>query len=52
MIYIAYLLVTVPMLLARMRGQWPRDEAKTRGYFRSVAGASLVNLLAVMWGAA
>jgi urea carboxylase system permease len=50
MIYIAYLLVTGPMLLARMRGEWPREEAKTRGYFSLGRWGFLVNLLAVLWG--
>ncbi len=51
MIYIAYLLVTAPMLLARMRGQWPREEAHTRGYFSLGRWGFAVNLLAVLWGA-
>jgi urea carboxylase system permease len=50
MIYIAYLLVTGPMLLARMRGEWPREEAKTRGYFSLGRWGFPVNLLAVLWG--
>jgi urea carboxylase system permease len=52
MIYIAYLLVTVPMLLARMRGQWPPDEAKRAGYFTLGRWGLPVNVLAVFWGAA
>jgi amino acid transporter len=43
MIYIAYLLVTVPMLLARLRGQW-RSEDAAPGYFTPV------NAAAVVWG--
>jgi urea carboxylase system permease len=50
MIYIAYLLVTVPMLLARLRGEWPRDEEKTRGYFSLGRWGLPVNALAVGWG--
>ena len=33
MIYIAYLLVTVPMLVSRLRGEWPPKGAKESGYF-------------------
>ena len=33
MIYIAYLLVTVPMLRKRLRGEWPPKDAKEQGYF-------------------
>jgi urea carboxylase system permease len=50
MIYIAYLLVTVPMLLARLRGQWPRDQEATRGYFSLGRFGLVVNVLAVGWG--
>jgi urea carboxylase system permease len=50
MIYIAYLLVTVPMLLARLRGDWPRGEEKTRGYFSLGRWGLIVNVLAVGWG--
>jgi len=50
MIYIAYLLVTIPMLLARLRGQWPRDEEATRGYFSLGRFGLVVNALAVGWG--
>jgi urea carboxylase system permease len=51
MIYIAYLLVTVPMLIRRLRGTWPRDEEQTRGYFSLGRWGMLVNVLAVVWGA-
>jgi urea carboxylase system permease len=50
MIYIAYLLVTVPMLIGRMRGAWPRGEEQTRGYFSLGRWGLLVNVLAVVWG--
>jgi amino acid transporter len=50
MIYIAYLLVTVPMLLSRMRGQWPRNTETMRGYFSLGRWGLLVNVLAVGWG--
>ena len=49
MIYIAYLLVTVPMLLARLRGQW-RSEDAVPGYFTLGRWGLLVNALAVGWG--
>ncbi|ALE76060.1 amino acid permease [Pseudonocardia sp. EC080625-04] len=50
MIYIAYLLVTVPMLVRRLRGQWP-DEGQ-KGYFTLGRLGLPVNILAVCWGAA
>jgi urea carboxylase system permease len=50
MIYIAYLLVTVPMLLARLRGQWPRNAEATRGYFSLGRWGLVINVLAVGWG--
>jgi urea carboxylase system permease len=52
MIYIAYLLVTVPMLLRRLRGQWPDTEASTGGYFSLGRFGVVVNVLAVVWGLA
>jgi len=50
MIYIAYLLVTGPMLLARMRGQW-RSEDTPEGYFTLGRWGFVVNVVAVIWGA-
>ncbi|MEV8390146.1 MULTISPECIES: amino acid permease [unclassified Streptomyces] len=48
MIYVAYLMVTVPMLVRRLRGTWTPAE----GHF-SLGGLGLpVNVLAVLWGAA
>lgn len=48
MIYVAYLLVTVPMLVQRLRGRWePRE-----GEFSLGKLGLPVNLLAVLWGAA
>jgi urea carboxylase system permease len=48
LIYLAYLLVTVPMLLARLRGRWQPD-----GTHFSLGRFGLpVNVLAVVWGAA
>ena len=51
MIYIAYLLVTGPMLLARLRGQW-RSEDAPPGYFSLGRWGLPVNFLAVIWGLA
>ncbi len=50
MIYLAYLLVTVPMLRRRLRGQWP--DAGGTGYFSLGRLGLPVNILAVLWGAA
>ncbi len=48
MIYLAYLLVTLPMLVARLRGRWtPAGE----GRFSLGRFGLPVNLLAVLWGA-
>ena len=33
MIYVAYLLVTVPMLVSRARGRWPPKDLRGEGYF-------------------
>jgi len=49
MIYIAYLLVTGPMLLARLRGEWKSTDAQP-GYFTLGRWGMLVNVLAVGWG--
>ena len=50
MIYVAYLLVTVPMLSSRLRGEWPPKGAKDRGYFSLGKLGLPVNILAVLWG--
>jgi amino acid transporter len=50
MIYIAYLLVTTPMLLKRLRGEWPPKDAKERGYFNLGKLGLPINLIAVLWG--
>ncbi|GAA5173238.1 amino acid permease [Pseudonocardia eucalypti] len=50
MIYLAYLLVTVPMLRKRLRGEWPGEDAPT-GYFSLGKLGLPVNILAVLWGA-
>jgi len=51
MIYIAYLLVTVPMLASRLRGEWPPKDAKGKGYFSLGKLGLPINILAVVWGA-
>lgn len=50
MIYLAYLLVTVPMLVRRLRGQWPEAGASGSGYFSLGRFGIVVNVLAVLWG--
>ena len=51
MIYLAYLLVTVPMLVARLRGRWPLpDPATGRRPFSLGRWGLPVNVLAVLWG--
>ncbi|WP_240508930.1 APC family permease [Streptomyces agglomeratus] len=48
MIYLAYLLVTGPMLIKRLRGDWhPAEGSFTLGRF-----GLPVNIVAVLWGAA
>jgi urea carboxylase system permease len=51
MIYIAYLLVTGPMLLARMRGEFRHEDAQ-EGYFTLGRWGLPVNVAAVVWGLA
>ncbi|MET9125728.1 MULTISPECIES: amino acid permease [unclassified Streptomyces] len=49
MIYLAYLMVTAPMLVARLRGTWrPAGDGK----FSLGRWGLLVNIVAVVWGAA
>ncbi|MFE7775101.1 APC family permease [Streptomyces sp. NPDC057445] len=48
MIYIAYLLVTAPMLIRRLRGEWKPAE----GAFSLGRLGLPINILAVLWGAA
>jgi urea carboxylase system permease len=50
MIYIAYLLVTVPMLRKRLRGEWPPEYAEGRKFFSLGKFGLPINLLAVGWG--
>ncbi|WP_241249872.1 amino acid permease [Rhodococcus sp. X156] len=51
-IYCAYLLVTVPLLLARLRGKWPLEGAAESGRFGLGRWGLPVNVVAVVWGAA
>ena len=52
MIYLAYLLVTVPMLISRLRGRWPLPATPGEQRYFSLGRLGLpVNLLAVLWGA-
>ncbi len=52
MIYIAYLLVTVPMLRRRLRGEWPAPDATGQRYFSLGKLGLPINILAVVWGIA
>ncbi len=49
MIYVAYLLVTAPMLVARLRGKWTPADG---GRFSLGRWGLPVNILGVLWGAA
>src|SRR5579872_5746251 len=51
MIYLAYLMVTGPMLMKRMAGQWPPSDLAVGGYFTMGRWGMLVNIVAVLWGA-
>jgi urea carboxylase system permease len=51
MIYVAYLLVTVPMLVSRLRGRFPPKDARAKGYFRLGKLGLPINVIAVLWGA-
>jgi urea carboxylase system permease len=51
MIYVAYLLVTVPMLVSRLRGRWPPAGARVSGYFTLGKLGLPINIIAVLWGA-
>jgi amino acid transporter len=48
--YIPYLMVTGPLLLRRLRGQWPRPGHGP--YFKLGRWGTFVNLVAVLYGAA
>jgi urea carboxylase system permease len=49
MIYIAYLLVTGPMLVARLKGRWRHEDAPA-GYFSLGKWGLAINIGAVVWG--
>jgi len=51
MIYLAYLMVTGPMLKKRLQGQWPPADLGAGGYFTMGRWGLLVNIVAVLWGA-
>jgi urea carboxylase system permease len=52
MVYLAYLLVTVPQLLNRLRGDWDRvGETMPAGLFSLGRWGLPINLLAVLYGA-
>lgn len=50
MIYMAYLMVTVPMLCKRLAGQWPPADLASGGYFTMGRWGLAVNVVAVLWG--
>lgn len=49
LIYMAYLFVTVPMLLSRLRGRWP-DEGQRPEFFSLGRLGLPINIVAVLWG--
>jgi len=51
MIYLAYLMVTGPLLNKRLQGQWPPADLAAGGYFSMGKWGMLVNVVAVLWGA-
>ena len=52
MIYLAYLMVTGPMLKKRFQGEWPPTDLKEGGYFTMGRWGLPVNIFAVAWGVA
>src|SRR5690242_658932 len=50
MIYLAYLMVTGPMLKKRLQGQWPPADLKEGNYFTMGKWGLAVNIFAVLWG--
>ena len=50
MIYLAYLMVTGPMLKKRLQGQWPPADLKEGNYFTMGRWGLAVNIFAVLWG--
>jgi urea carboxylase system permease len=51
MIYLAYLMVTVPLLMKRLHGHWPPADLAAGGYFTMGRWGLLINVVAVLWGA-
>ncbi|MCJ0976401.1 amino acid permease [Rhodococcus sp. ARC_M12] len=51
MIYLAYLMVTGPLLVKRIKGEWPPADLKPGGYFTMGKFGLPVNIAAVVWGA-
>ena len=51
MIYVAYLMVTGPMLKKRLQGHWPPADLAVGGYFTMGRWGMFVNVVAVVWGA-
>jgi len=51
MIYLAYLMVTGPLLMKRFRGEWPPADLAAGGYFTMGRWGMLINSVAVLWGA-
>ena len=52
MIYLAYLMVTGPLLKKRLKGEWPPKDLEAGGYFTMGKWGMLVNIVAVVWGVA
>jgi urea carboxylase system permease len=50
MIYLAYLMVTGPLLKKRLQGQWPPADLTEGGYFTMGKWGLPVNIFAVLWG--
>ena len=50
-VYIAYLLVTVPALLQRRRNGWPEDQGRTGWFFLGRRRGLLINGTAIGYGA-
>jgi urea carboxylase system permease len=50
MIYLAYLMVTGPLLKKRLQGQWPPKDLAAGGYFTMGRWGLPVNIVAVVWG--
>ena len=50
MIYLAYLMVTGPLLKKRLQGHWPPADLAAGGYFTMGRWGLVVNVVAVLWG--